>query len=147
MYAPSLVSGWLTRVLGLRRMMLLGVAAMGLCVAIAVAVGQQFAHYLAALALLGLGWNLLFVAATTLLTRTYSSAERFKAQGLNDFVTFGAQAAMSLLAGSAIETLGWAGLNLAGLPLLIAMTAAILWLAGRERAAAHAAAGLGKSPG
>ena len=138
MYAPSLASGWLTRVLGLKRMMLLGAAAMGLCIAIAAVVGQQFLHYLAALVLLGVGWNLLFVAGTTLLTRTYTAAERFKAQGLNDFATFGAQAAVSLLAGSAIEALGWARLNLAGLPLLIAVVAAIAWLAARERAAAPA---------
>ena len=140
MYAPSLASGWLTRVLGLQRMMLLGVAAMVLCVAIAAVVGQAFMHYLAALMLLGLGWNLLFVAGTTLLTRTYTAAERFKAQGFNDLATFAAQATVSLLAGTAIAALGWAGLNLVGLPLLIGTAAAIVWLASRERAAARPAA-------
>jgi MFS family permease len=122
-------------------MMLLGVAAMGLCVAIAAVVGQEFVHYLAALMLLGLGWNLLFVAGTTLLTRTYTAAERFKAQGFNDFATFAAQAAVSLLAGSAIEAFGWTGLNLAGLPLLVATAAATFWLVRRERAVASPVAG------
>jgi MFS family permease len=140
MYAPSLVSGWLTRTLGLKPMMLLGVGAMLGCVAIAVVVGQEFVHYLAALVLLGLGWNLLFVAGTTLLTSTYTPAERFKAQGLNDFIVAAAQAAMSLLAGSAIEAVGWTGLNLAGLPLLLAMIAGVVWLAARERRVAHGAA-------
>jgi len=133
MYAPSLVSGWLTRVLGLKRMMLLGVAAMASCVGIASIVGHEFVHYLTALVLLGLGWNLLFVAGTTLLTRTYTAAERFKAQALNDFTVFGTQALMSLLAGSAIEAFGWRGLNLAGLPLLAVMALALLWLTARER--------------
>jgi MFS family permease len=133
MYAPSLVSGWLTRVLGLQRMLLFGVVAMGACVAVAAVVGHEFAHYLTALVLLGLGWNLLFVAGTTLLTRTYTAAERFKAQGLNDFIIFAAQAVMSLLAGSAIEAVGWVGLNLVGVPLLVAMAAAVAWLAARER--------------
>jgi len=141
MYAPSLVSGWLTRVLGLKRMMLLGVVAMSTCVAIAAVVGHEFPHYLAALVLLGLGWNLLFVAGTTLLTQTYTAAERFKAQGFNDFIIFAAQAAMSLFAGSAIEAVGWVGLNLVGLPLLVAMTAAIAWLAARERTGEPRAAG------
>jgi MFS family permease len=134
MYAPSLISGWLTRVLGLKRMMLLGVATIGACVAAAV-VGRELVHYLAALVLLGLGWNLLFVAGTTLLTRTYTPAERFKAQGLNDFIVFAAQAVMSLLAGTAIAAAGWVGLNLVALPMLVAMGAAVAWLAARERTA------------
>jgi MFS family permease len=134
MYVPSLLSGWFTRVLGLKRMMLLGVAAMTACVGIAAVVGHEFLHYMAGLVLLGLGWNLLFVAGTTLLTRTYTVAERFKAQALNDFITFGTQAVMSLLAGSAIEAFGWRGLNLAGLPLLGIMVIALAWLSVRERA-------------
>jgi MFS family permease len=69
--------------------------------------------------LLGLGWNLMFVAATTLLTTTYSSEERFRAQGFNDFAIFGSQATASLLAGTAIEHLGWSSLNLASVPLLV----------------------------
>jgi MFS family permease len=121
-------------------MMLLGVIAMGACVAIAAVVGHEFVHYLTGLVLLGLGWNLLFVAGTTLLTRTYTPAERFKAQGLNDFIIFGTQAVMSLLAGTAIEAVGWVGLNLVGVPLLVAMTAATAWLAARERTAERNAA-------
>ncbi len=128
MYAPSLVSGWLTRTLGLIRMMLAGVALMALCVVIAVAVGQHFVHYLWAMIVLGAGWNLLFVAGTTLLTRVHSAGERFKVQGVNDFATFGVQAMVSLLAGTAIVTLGWVWLNLISVPLLLAMLLAIAWL-------------------
>jgi MFS family permease len=135
MYAPSFASGWLTRVLGLKRMMLLGVLTIGACILVAAVVGHEFAHYLASLVLLGLGWNLLFVAGTTQLTRTYAPAERFKAQGLNDFIVFAAQAVMSLLAGSAIAAMGWIGLNLVAVPLLVAMLLALAWLTARERGA------------
>jgi MFS family permease len=141
MYAPSLVSGWLTRVVGLKAMMLGGITLMAACIAIAALVGHEFVHYLSGLVLLGLGWNLLFVSGTTLLTRTYTAAERFKAQGFNDMATFGAQAVVSLLAGTAIQALGWAGLNLVALPLLGIMTAAVLWLHARERLAQVAPAG------
>jgi MFS family permease len=140
MYAPSLASGWLTRMLGLSRMMLLGVLAIGACVVAAV-VGREFVHYLASLVLLGLGWNLLFVAGTTLLTQTYMPSERFKAQGLNDFIVFAAQAAMSLLAGSAIAAMGWIGLNLVAIPLLMLMLAALGWRAARDTRGAARAAG------
>ena len=71
------------------------------------------------LVLLGIGWNLLFVGATTLLAGTFSDNERFRAQGTNDFIVFGAQAVVSLLAGVAIEALGWRTLNLVTLPLLL----------------------------
>jgi len=121
MYLPSLVSPWLIAVLGITRMMQLGLAANVLCVMIAAFWGHAFVHYFAALVLLGVGWNLMFVAATTQLSTTYAPQERFRAQGLNDFVVFGAQAIASLLAGTAIETVGWAALNLLTLPLLIAV--------------------------
>lgn len=127
MYVPSLASGWLIRVLGVRPMMLLGLALMGVCVAISVFVGQHFVHYVAALVLLGIGWNFLFVAGTTLLTTSYAPSERYRAQGLNDFVVFGVQALASLAAGPAITRLGWHAVNLASLPLLVLMTAAIVW--------------------
>jgi MFS family permease len=128
MYLPSLASGWMTRALGLKPMMLLGVALMGLCIAIAAYVGHHFVHYAIGLVLLGVGWNLLFVAGTTLLTHTYTSSERFKAQGLNDFVTFGVQAVVSLLAGVAVQLLGWKYLNLLGVPVLAMLAVAIAWL-------------------
>jgi MFS family permease len=129
MFAPSLISGWLTRTLGMTRMMLLGVACMLACAAIAGFVGREFMHYLWALVLLGAGWNLLFVAGTTLLTSTYSPSERFRAQGFNDFVTFGVQAAVSLAAGAAVVAIGWERLNFAAVPMLIVMLGAIVWAA------------------
>ncbi len=128
MYLPSLASGWLIRVLGIRMLMSLGIALMGACVAISTVVGHHFVHYLTGLALLGVGWNFLFVAGTTLLTTTYRPAERFGAQGLNDFTVFGSQAMASLAAGPAITLLGWEQLNLLAIPVLIAMAVAVWWL-------------------
>jgi MFS family permease len=140
MYLPSLASGWLVRVIGIARMMLIGVACMFACVLVAVTVDHHFVHYFGGLALLGVGWNFLFVAGTTLLSSTCSAAERFRAQGFNDFVTFGSQAVASLLAGTALIELGWGALNLASVPLLVAMLAAIAWLHASERGRARAQA-------
>jgi predicted MFS family arabinose efflux permease len=133
MYVPSLASGWLVDRLGLPRMMYLGLACNALCVAIAAFVGHHFVHYLAGLTLLGIGWNLLFVAGTALLTRTYQPVERFRAQGLHDFLTFGTQATASLLAGASIHAVGWTNLNLASVPLLLAALVAIMVWRSRER--------------
>lgn len=127
MYLPSLASGRLIDRLGLPRMMYLGLACMATCVFVAAVVGHHFVHYLVALVLLGVGWNLLFVAGSALLTRTYAPVERFRAQGLHDFLTFGVQATVSLLAGAGVHALGWATLNLTSVPLIVAALAAILW--------------------
>lgn len=126
MYLPSLASPLIVARLGVPRMITAGVAINLGCIAIAAFAGHAYLHYLSALVLLGLGWNLMFVAATTLLTATYAPAERFRAQGFNDLAVFGSQAVASLLAGTAIETIGWEWLNLATVPLL-------LWVLWRSR--------------
>ncbi len=140
MYLPSLASGWLIRTLGVRPMMLAGLALMGVCVAVSVFVGQHFVHYASALVLLGMGWNFLFVAGTTLLTTSYAPSERYRAQGLNDFVVFGTQATASLAAGPAIIRLGWPSLNLASVPVLILMAAAVVWFGRSAKPTSPAAA-------
>jgi MFS family permease len=80
--------------------------------------GQEYMPYLGALVLLGIGWNFLYVGGTTLLTRTYSISERFRAQGLNEVCVFGMSALASLLAGTIIHAYGWLTLVLVPFPLL-----------------------------
>jgi MFS family permease len=138
MYLPSLASPWLIQRLGIVGMMRWGVAAMLACIVISALVGHQFVHYVAGLVLLGLGWNLLFVAGTALLTTSYAPSERFRAQGCNDLAVFGSQGMASLLAGTAIETIGWQALNLASAPLL-AVVLWLLWRRGRLQSAQVAA--------
>ena len=139
MYVPSLWSGWLIRTLGVRPLMVAGLVLMGVCVGISAFVGQHFMHYAVALVLLGMGWNFLFVAGTTLLTTSYAPSERYRAQGLNDFVVFGTQALASLAAGPAVMRLGWPSLNLASVPLLVLMAAAVVWLGAAGRTTRPAA--------
>ena len=127
MYVPSLFSGWLIARLGVKRMMLAGVGVMLACMVLALA-GVSFAHFWGALVLLGVGWNFMFVGGTTLLTSTYRSAERFKAQAVNDFSVFGVQAFASLSAGTVIYLSNWNTLILATLPFLLLALTAILWM-------------------
>src|SRR5690606_37217836 len=72
-----------------------------------------------ALVLLGIGWNFLFVGGTTLLPKGYRDAERFRVQGLNDMLVFGAQATAALSAGAVLTSYGWASLVVVAIPLLI----------------------------
>lgn len=118
MYLPSLISGWLTRVVGIPLMMAAGLLAYLGCIILA-ASGVSFQHYLSALLLLGIGWNFLFVGGTTLLPRGYTDAERFRVQGLNDLFVFGSQAIAALSAGVILSWLGWSSLVMVAVPLLV----------------------------
>ena len=106
MYAPSLFSGRLIARIGVRAGHDAGLVLMLVCVAIDDLRPRPDALLVGAGAL-GVGWNLLFVAGTALLTTTYQPAERFRAQAVNEFSVFGSQALASLLAGPAIHALGW----------------------------------------
>ena len=130
MFLPSLITGALIARLGVYVVMTVGVVVLAASAAVGWA-GQGVAHYMAALVLLGLGWNFLFTAGSTLITTTYGHAERFKAQGLNDLIVFGTMALLTLAAGVLLEWVGWRGLLLWTLPFLVAMLA-LLCFAPRE---------------
>jgi MFS family permease len=132
MYLPSLATGMLIARFGERPIIAAGTLIMGTCIVIAILAGHAVLHYLWALTLLGIGWNFMFIAATTLLTRTYRPAERIQAQTLNDFLVFGAQALASLMAGLALATIGWRQLNIVTLP-LVAVVLIALAVTSRQR--------------
>jgi len=125
MYVPSLFAGFVIERLGVVRMMFVG--AIGLLATSVVGLaGQSLLHYWWALLLLGVGWNFLFVGATTMLTYTYSLAERFRAQAVNEFLVFGTSATASLLAGTVIYFFGWNRLMWIPIPVLLLLCIALL---------------------
>lgn len=118
MYVPSLFAGFLIEKFGVLRIMFIG--ALGLVATSIIGLqGHAVMHYWWALLLLGIGWNFLFVGGTTMLTYTYSMAERFRAQAVNEFLVFGASASASLLAGTVMYFFGWEKLMLIPIPLLM----------------------------
>lgn len=124
MYVPSLVSGFLIERLGTVKMMSVGAFAL-LAATVTGLQGQTIMHYWFTLVLLGIGWNFLYVGGTTMLTLTYSMAERFKAQGVNEFCVFGTSAIASLLAGTVIYFYGWYTLILIPIPALLLILAGL----------------------
>jgi MFS family permease len=135
MYLPSLFTGNVIARFGERKVMMWGGALLATCAGVSL-FGHQLMHYWLGLVTLGLGWNLLFVAGTTLLSRSVDPANRHRAQALNDFTVFGSQACASLLAGLAVQSIGWRALNLVTLPLLAAM----IFAASRLRSDSYSAA-------
>jgi len=131
MYLPSLVSGFLIEKLGVVRMMFVG--ALGLLATSIVGLqGQSVMHYWWALLLLGVGWNFLFIGGTTMLTFTYSMAERFRAQAVNEFLVFGMSATASLLAGTVMHYFGWYRLMWIPIPVLLVVCSALFWIRKNE---------------
>jgi MFS family permease len=96
--------------------MLCGVALFVLCAVIALS-GVHLAQFWAALMLLGIGWNFLFIGSTALLTQTYKPAERAKTQAANDFLIFGTVAVSAFSSGVLLAGYGWAMLAFLVLPL------------------------------
>ena len=123
MFAPSFFTGSLIARFGEHRMIVAGTLFLLAAVAIDLS-GVALPHFTMALLLLGIGWNFMFIGATTLLTRCYRPAEKAKAQGVNDLLLFSLVAISATSSGALHHALGWQFMNLAVLPLL----AASLWL-------------------
>ena len=81
-----------------------------------------------ALTLVGIGWNFLFITATTVVTTCYRPNERGKAQALNDFLVFGTTATSSFMAGYLQDKWGWYPLNWFSLVLIMCAACAVMWL-------------------
>jgi MFS family permease len=118
MFLPSFFTGHLIARFGVFNMMIAGIVLLVAGVAVAL-MGVTEWHFRGALSLNGVGWNFLFVGATTLLTTTYRQAERGKAQAFNDFMVFGVTTVSSLMASVVLELEGWATLNYVALVLVL----------------------------
>lgn len=118
MYLPSFISAFLIQRVGIPNVIKLGLAiyVVTMCIGL---IDNGWLSYWGALVLLGLGWNLLFLAGTVLLSESHTSEERFKAQGFHDFLVFAAQAAAALSAGVLLASMGWKGLMLVSFVFII----------------------------
>ena len=118
MFAPSFFTGTLVERHGAPRIMQIGFVLLLGHVVIAL-LGIDFAHFLSALILLGIGWNFAFIGGTVLLAQSVRLAEQLKVQAVNEFAVFGLVALASLSAGWLNDRFGWIALNLAAVPLLL----------------------------
>jgi len=131
MFAPSFFTGSLIVRFGVLRVMFAGAMFGVLCVSINL-LGTQLMHFMTALIFLGLSWNFLFVGATSLLSETYRSNERNKAQAFNDFIVFSTVSIGSLSSGALQNAVGWQAVNKGVLPFLLVIVMAISWLSYRR---------------
>jgi MFS family permease len=131
MFGPGLFTGSLIARFGVLPVIVAGCLLMLSCVAIALS-GVELMHFVAALVLLGVGWNFMYTGATTLLGSAYRPAEKMKVQGLMDSCVFGIMVTSSAGSAALLFTNGWPLLNLLSLPAVLAVLGAVLWLGVRS---------------
>lgn len=127
MFAPSLFTGHLLDRFGAIKIIMTGAVVQLGCVLFNL-LGQAEWNFVVALVLLGLGWNFLFVGATTLLVTSYRGAEQATAQGLNDFLVFGAVTVTAFGSGALHDAFGWSAINLVIAPFIAAAFCLGFWL-------------------
>jgi len=127
MFAPGFFTGALIRRFGVVRTIITG-SVLLLCSVVVALAGNSFSHFLAALFLLGVGWNFTFTGGTVLVTEVHTPSERAKVQGMNDFILFTGLAISSLSAGVIYYFMGWLWVNLATMPMILAVLLSAVWL-------------------
>lgn len=136
MYAPGFFTGHLIQRFGVLSIMVVGVLLNLACVAIALS-GMLVQNFVAALMLLGIGWNFLFIGSTTLALRAYRPEEKDRAQATINLWMFLTMAITSFTSGAVVTTGGWVWLNVGSLLPLAAIAVALGWLWTRPRAVAE----------
>jgi MFS family permease len=135
MYAPSFITGSLIARFGVERVTGSGLALIAMTAVVGIA-GITVAHFWSALVLLGLGWNLAFIGATTMITQCHRAEERNTVQAFNDFLIFGSMAVASFSSGQLLAGLGWAWTNAVIFPVIALAAALLAWLSFARRPAA-----------
>ena len=132
MYGPSFFTGSLINRFGVLNVILAGCLLLLLCVGAALS-GTALLNFWAAMFLLGVGWNFMFVGGSALLTEAHTPAERAKTQAANDFMVFLTMAISSMSSGVLLNKSGWHAVNYGSIPFLVLAASATLWLMWQRR--------------
>ena len=143
MYGPSFFTGSLIQRFGVLNVILAGIVLMIVCFLAALA-GTDVLNFWAALFLLGVGWNFMYVGGSALLTECHTPAERAKTQAANDFMVFVTMAISSASSGLLLNKGGWEIVNYGSIPFMLLALAATVWLMWQRRITARPAAGVTK---
>jgi MFS family permease len=127
MFLPGFVTGRLINRFGVHPIICIGAALTALCVATNLNFPPVIPTFMVALALLGVGWNFMFVGGTTLLATAHDPHERVRVQATNDFIVFGTVACTAFASGAVEATGGWEALNLMVLPPTLIAAGLVIW--------------------
>ena len=100
--------------------------------------GGALMTILPAMFLIGLGWNLAFVAATALLADAAPADERARLLGLPDFIGVGASAFLAISGAAILDTAGIVPVTIAAAVIALAPLVGLPFLLARPRGLQHA---------
>lgn len=130
MFAPSALSALFLKRYGIFKTNITG----GLIMASGCALGT-FADsgwaMTVTLALVGVGWNVLFVAGSALLLQSYPQGRGAKLQGFTDGTTAAVSATGSFAAAWLLQSLGWTGINILALTTTATVLLLLTWSTNR----------------
>ncbi|HET6307447.1 MAG TPA: MFS transporter, partial [Rhodopila sp.] len=127
MFLPGFFTGRLIQRFGVHRVIMAGGMLTLGCAAVNLYALPVFSTFMVALALLGVGWNFMFVGGTTMLTGAHSPEERVRVQTTHDFIVFGSVALTALTSGAVQATQGWDVLNLTVVPPVLVAFLVVGW--------------------
>ena len=120
MFALSPISGRLTDRFGSLRIVMAGLAVIAFSAVLSAAAPPEGGVLLfLALFLLGYGWNLGYVAGSTMLTAGLGLAERTRIEGVTDSIIWSSAAAASLGSGVVVAAAGYTTLGLMGAAMVL----------------------------
>ena len=134
MYGPSFFTGSIISRFGVLNVILAGIAMLFVCIVAALA-GTEILNFWAAMFLLGVGWNFMYIGGSALLTECHTAAERAKTQAAHDFMVFATMAISSAASGVLLHQGGWHAVNYGSIPFLLVAALATLWLMWQRRTA------------
>ena len=132
MFAPGFFTGHLVKRYGPIPIMTVGAAFNFISLFIMLS-GSDLPHFIAALFLLGLAWNLIFNGSTILAISSFKPEEKNKAEATINFCVFGTMAISSFSSGALVTTQGWQFLNIGTLVPTVIICGAILWLVVQQK--------------
>eukprot|EP00054_Salpingoeca_dolichothecata_P004614 m.31248 g.31248 ORF g.31248 m.31248 type:complete len:179 (+) comp14724_c0_seq2:812-1348(+) len=106
MFIPALFSGDLVKLCGGGFMVMVGFTILAGGAAFFY-IAKSVAVFAVGLTVVGVGWNFSFVGATSLLTTTFTPAEKTGVQGVNETVVLGMLAVCITTASELLEATGW----------------------------------------
>lgn len=118
MFLPAFVAGPMIDRFGPRRVASLGAAVLAISALVAVT-GIEISAFLISSFLLGIGWNMMLLAGTTLLGEGHDASERGHAQSLMELGNSITGTVASLASGALIAGAGWSPVNYGVIPILI----------------------------
>lgn len=127
MFAPSALSALFLKRIGMLMTNVAGCFIMASACVIGMISSTGWAMT-ATMMLVGVGWNVLFVAGSALLLQSYPQGRGAKLQGFTDGTTAAISATGSFAAAWLLQGLGWSGINTAALTTTASILLLVVWL-------------------